>query len=84
MKQPLNFTTELVPVAYAQALLDLAEELGVPRQRLFELARVRPEVLTGTERERVWNDVVLARIPSVAKYERKAQRTIPVARLHPI
>ena len=45
MKQPLNFTAELVPVAYAQALLDLAEELGVPRQRLFELARVRPEVL---------------------------------------
>jgi deazaflavin-dependent oxidoreductase (nitroreductase family) len=46
--------------------------------------RVRPEVLTGTDRDRVWNDVVLARIPSVAKYERKAQRTIPVARLHPI
>jgi len=45
MKQPLNFTAELVPVAYAQALLDLAEELGVPRARLFELARVRPEVL---------------------------------------
>ncbi|MCP8463205.1 AraC family transcriptional regulator [Pseudomonas sp. ZM23] len=45
MKQPLNFTAELVPVAYAQALLDLAEELGVPRARLFDLARVRPEVL---------------------------------------
>jgi deazaflavin-dependent oxidoreductase (nitroreductase family) len=46
--------------------------------------RVRPEVLTGAERDRVWNDVVLARIPSVSKYERKAQRTIPVARLHPM
>lgn len=45
MKQPLNFTAELVPVAYAQALLDLAEALGVSRQALFEQARVRPEVL---------------------------------------
>jgi hypothetical protein len=45
MKQPLNFTAELVPVAYAQALIDLAETLGVPRRRLFELAKVRPEVL---------------------------------------
>jgi deazaflavin-dependent oxidoreductase (nitroreductase family) len=46
--------------------------------------RVRPEVLTGAERDRVWRDIVLARIPGVAKYETKAQRTIPVARLHVI
>ncbi|KAF1054032.1 MAG: putative HTH-type transcriptional regulator [Stenotrophomonas maltophilia] len=45
MKQPLNFTAELVPVAYAQALIELADELGLPRQRLFELANVRPAVL---------------------------------------
>lgn len=45
MKQPLNFTAELVPVAYAEALLALAEELGVPRAALFVAARVRPEVL---------------------------------------
>lgn len=45
MKASLNFTAELVPVAYAAALLELAEELGVPRRRLFAEARVRPEVL---------------------------------------
>ncbi|MBG6949439.1 AraC family transcriptional regulator [Pseudomonas aeruginosa] len=45
MKQPLNFTAELVPVAYAEALLDLVAEYGVFRQALFDAARVRPEVL---------------------------------------
>ncbi|MGH8354952.1 MAG: AraC family transcriptional regulator [Pseudomonas sp.] len=45
MKQPLTFTAELVPVAYAEALLDLAAELGAPRAELFAAARVRPEVL---------------------------------------
>lgn len=45
MKQPLNFTAELVPVAYAEALLDLVAEHGVSRQALFDAARVRPEVL---------------------------------------
>lgn len=45
MKQPLNFTAELVPVAYAEALLDLVAEYGVSRQALFDAARVRPEVL---------------------------------------
>ena len=45
MKQPLNFTAELVPVAYAEALLDLVAEYGVSRQALFDAAQVRPEVL---------------------------------------
>ncbi|MCU9949335.1 AraC family transcriptional regulator [Pseudomonas sp. PDM13] len=45
MKQPLTFSAELVPVAYAEALLSLAEELGVPRETLFAQARVRPEIL---------------------------------------
>ncbi|MGC3645936.1 AraC family transcriptional regulator, partial [Pseudomonas aeruginosa] len=45
MKQPLNFTAQLVPVAYAEALLDLVAEYGVSRQALIDAARVRPEVL---------------------------------------
>ncbi|MGQ7959491.1 AraC family transcriptional regulator [Pseudomonas sp. SP16.1] len=45
MKQALSFTAELVPVAYAEALLALAVELGTPRQTLLAAARVRPEVL---------------------------------------
>ena len=39
--------------------------------------------LTDEERDRVWRDVVLARVPGVARYERKAHRTIPVALLTP-
>ena len=31
------------------------------------------------ERDAMWNDVVLAEAPEVAKYERRAGRTIPVA-----
>jgi deazaflavin-dependent oxidoreductase (nitroreductase family) len=45
---------------------------------------VRPEVLGGAERDRVWHDVVLAEVPGVARYERKAGRTIPVAALRPV
>ena len=43
----------------------------------------RPRELTGAERDSVWRDVVLARVPGVARYERKAARTIPVAVLTP-
>lgn len=42
-------------------------------------SRVHPRELHGAERERAWRDVVLARLPAVARYERKAGRTIPVA-----
>jgi AraC-like DNA-binding protein len=45
MKQPLTFSAELVPVAYADALLSLAEELGVARAALLAGARVKPELL---------------------------------------
>ena len=41
-------------------------------------------VLAGEERDRVWRAVVLAGVPGVAKYERKAGRTIPVALLRPV
>ena len=46
--------------------------------------RVRPRELVGTERDVMWNDVVIAQAPAVAKYARKAGRTIPVAILRPI
>jgi hypothetical protein len=39
----------------------------------------RPRELLGEERDRRWNEVVLARAPEVAKYARRAGRTIPVA-----
>jgi len=40
---------------------------------------VRPRELHGEERDRTWNEVVLAQAPEVAKYARRAGRTIPVA-----
>jgi deazaflavin-dependent oxidoreductase (nitroreductase family) len=44
----------------------------------------RPRELLGLERDRVWNDVVVARVPAVAKLARRAGRTIPVAVLEPV
>ena len=44
-----------------------------------ERLRVRPRELHGGERDAMWNDVVLAQAPQVAKYARRAGRTIPVA-----
>jgi hypothetical protein len=41
-------------------------------------------VPAGDERDRLWRDVVVARTPSFARYERKAARTIPVAVLRPV
>ena len=46
--------------------------------------KVHPRELVGAERDAMWNDVVLAQIPQVAKYERRAGRTIPVAVLKPV
>jgi deazaflavin-dependent oxidoreductase (nitroreductase family) len=46
--------------------------------------RMRPRELKGAERDSMWNDVVLAQAPEVAKYARRAGRTIPVAVLEPI
>lgn len=46
--------------------------------------QVRPRELLGDERDAMWNDVVLAQIPEVEKYARRAGRTIPVAVLEPV
>jgi deazaflavin-dependent oxidoreductase (nitroreductase family) len=46
--------------------------------------RARPRELLGPERDAVWRDVVLARAPEVAKYEKRAGRVIPVAVLTPV
>ena len=39
--------------------------------------------LIGAERDAVWEEVVLRQAPGVARYARKAGRTIPVAVLTP-
>jgi len=44
---------------------------------------VRRRELMGDEREQVWKVVVLGRVPTVGRYERRALRTIPVAVLTP-
>jgi F420H(2)-dependent quinone reductase len=46
--------------------------------------QVRPRELRDGERDAVWSDVVLAQAPEVAKYARRAGRTVPVAVLVPI
>ena len=45
--------------------------------------RVRPRELIAEEREKAWNDIVLAQAPEVEKYAQGAGRTIPVALLTP-
>lgn len=66
---------------------DWFRNLRASETATIELGRTSRTVhrreLTGEERDRVWKDVVLARVPSVARYERKARRTIPVAVLTP-
>jgi deazaflavin-dependent oxidoreductase (nitroreductase family) len=57
--------------------LRAAEEVVV--QVRAERFTARARELVGDERDAVWTDVVLTRAPEVAKYERKAGRTIPVA-----
>ena len=46
--------------------------------------RARPRELLAEERDSAWQDVVLAQAPEVAKYAKRAGRTIPVAILEPI
>ena len=48
-----------------------------------EVREVVAAEITGAERDEVWRAVVLAALPSVERYARKAGRTIPVARLTP-
>lgn len=53
-------------------------EVQIGRDRF----RVRPEELVGASRDTMWTGTVLAQAPEVARYARKANRTIPVALLH--
>lgn len=46
--------------------------------------RVRPHELVGDARDAMWRDTILAKAPEVARYARKAERTIPVAVLRPL
>jgi F420H(2)-dependent quinone reductase len=46
--------------------------------------RVRSRELVAGERDKAWNDIVLAQAPEVEKYAQRAGRTIPVALLAPI
>jgi deazaflavin-dependent oxidoreductase (nitroreductase family) len=58
---------------------DLAEvQVGADR------FAVRPRELVGDAREATWRDTVLVQVPGVARYARKAGRTIPVAVLEPV
>jgi deazaflavin-dependent oxidoreductase (nitroreductase family) len=45
--------------------------------------RVMPRELVAEERDKAWNDIVLAQAPEVEKYAQRAGRTIPVALLKP-
>jgi deazaflavin-dependent oxidoreductase (nitroreductase family) len=45
--------------------------------------RVKVHELNDAERDDAWKDVILAEAPEVAMYERRAGRTIPVAKLEP-
>jgi deazaflavin-dependent oxidoreductase (nitroreductase family) len=53
-------------------------------QVLAEHLHASARELQGTERDEAWNDVILGALPGVAKYARKAARTIPVAILTPV
>jgi deazaflavin-dependent oxidoreductase (nitroreductase family) len=46
--------------------------------------RVKPRELVAEERDKAWNDIVLAQAPEVEKYAQRAGRTIPVALLAPV
>ncbi|MBB2494642.1 AraC family transcriptional regulator [Aquipseudomonas ullengensis] len=45
MSKPLTFSSELVPITYAEALLTLACERGMPRAELLQAAGVSAQVL---------------------------------------
>lgn len=55
-------------------------EIQVMKERM----QARARELVGDERDTVWNDVVLAQAPGVAKYAKRAGRVIPVAVLEPV
>ncbi|WP_043306913.1 AraC family transcriptional regulator [Pseudomonas sp. ML96] len=45
MSKPLTLSSELVPITYAETLLQLAGERGIERERLLGAAGIRPEQL---------------------------------------
>lgn len=45
MSNPLTLSSELVPITYAETLLQLAGEFGIERERLLATAGLRPELL---------------------------------------
>lgn len=55
-------------------------EVQVGRDRF----QARPRELTGHARDMAWAHTILAQAPEVARYARKAGRTIPVAILQPV
>lgn len=63
---------------------NLREASSAEIQVRADRMRVRARELVGAERDDMWNNVVLARAPGVAKYARRAGRVIPVAVLEPI
>lgn len=48
-----------------------------------EQIRARPREVLGSERDAMWESLILAEAPEVEKYARRAGRTIPVAVLVP-
>lgn len=46
--------------------------------------RVRPYELVGSAHDVMWRDTILAQAPEVARYARKAGRSVPVAILRPL
>ena len=46
--------------------------------------RARRRELLGKERDTIWNDLILAEAPTVARYATRAARVIPVAVLEPL
>lgn len=53
-------------------------------QRGTQVAEMAARELLGVERDEVWEQVILVRAPGVARYAKKAGRTIPVAELTPV
>ncbi len=67
---------------------DWFRNLRQTRRARIEIGKAAQDVdaeeITGAERDRLWRDVVLARAPGVARYEKKAGRVIPLALLRPV
>lgn len=71
---PAHLLAEAVRARGSFDAADLAD-VQVGREEF----QVRPRELADAERDAMWNDTILVEAPEVAKYARKAGRTIPVA-----